>query len=287
MITAALAVPTIGIGAGPACDGQVLVFHDMLGIEERFAPKFVRQYADVKEIAVAALSAFAADVRGGSVPDDPRATTSTVRWPRAAQPVWERGRIRLLTASSQHHGRADSRSRSCWAVATGCGSSRFECGEPGSTIATTAGSMDGARWRPEPGSPGWAQRRRRSTAFEQVRATVVTARTGRTYTPCLLVARTAATRDRGLMGVTDPKLAGFAGMVFAFDGDVTGTFWLGKTRWYRCRWCSSSDHGRADLQRGHGRPCPTSTAQCPLYPGHRALPVGHRGASAGSWRRWA
>jgi hypothetical protein len=48
MVTDAVDVPTIGIGAGPGCDGQVLVFHDVLGIEDRIAPKFVRRYADLK-----------------------------------------------------------------------------------------------------------------------------------------------------------------------------------------------------------------------------------------------
>jgi 3-methyl-2-oxobutanoate hydroxymethyltransferase len=70
MITDAVDVPTIGIGAGPHCDGQVLVFHDLLGIEERMAPKFVRRYASLRDDAVAALGAFAADVRSGRFPDD-------------------------------------------------------------------------------------------------------------------------------------------------------------------------------------------------------------------------
>jgi 3-methyl-2-oxobutanoate hydroxymethyltransferase len=70
MVTDAVDVPTIGIGAGPHCDGQVLVFHDVLGIEDRLAPKFVRRYAELKSAAVAALSAFAADVRGGTFPSD-------------------------------------------------------------------------------------------------------------------------------------------------------------------------------------------------------------------------
>ena len=70
MVTDAVEVPTIGIGAGPRCDGQVLVFHDVLGIEERITPKFVRRYAAMKSDAVAALAAFAADVRGGRFPAD-------------------------------------------------------------------------------------------------------------------------------------------------------------------------------------------------------------------------
>ena len=83
MVTDAVDVPTIGIGAGPHCDGQVLVFHDVLGIEDRITPKFVRRYASLK-----------ADARGGAgrvrgrrarrpVPGRrPRATTSPPTWPR-------------------------------------------------------------------------------------------------------------------------------------------------------------------------------------------------------------
>jgi len=70
LVTAAVDVPTIGIGAGPDCDGQVLVFHDVLGIEDRVAPKFVRRYASLKDDAVAAVAAYAADVRDGSFPAD-------------------------------------------------------------------------------------------------------------------------------------------------------------------------------------------------------------------------
>lgn len=70
MITDALDIPTIGIGAGPHCDGQVLVFHDVLGIEDRITPKFVRRYAALKSDAVAAVEAFADDVRSGAFPSD-------------------------------------------------------------------------------------------------------------------------------------------------------------------------------------------------------------------------
>jgi 3-methyl-2-oxobutanoate hydroxymethyltransferase len=70
MITNAVDVPTIGIGAGPHCDGQVLVFHDVLGIEDRVVPKFVRRYADLKTDAVDALKRFSADVRSGAFPGD-------------------------------------------------------------------------------------------------------------------------------------------------------------------------------------------------------------------------
>lgn len=62
-VTDAVAVPTIGIGAGPHTDGQVLVFHDLLGMEDRLRPKFVRRYADVQAVATDALRAYAEDVR--------------------------------------------------------------------------------------------------------------------------------------------------------------------------------------------------------------------------------
>jgi len=68
IVTEAIPIPTIGIGAGPHCDGQVLVFHDLLGIEERVLPKFVRRYASLKADAVEAIARYAADVRGGQFP---------------------------------------------------------------------------------------------------------------------------------------------------------------------------------------------------------------------------
>ena len=70
MITAELEIPTIGIGAGPECDGQVLVFHDLLGLT--FAPpaKFVRRYADVGAVISNALQAFKDDVKSGGYPSD-------------------------------------------------------------------------------------------------------------------------------------------------------------------------------------------------------------------------
>lgn len=70
VVTDALDVPTIGIGAGAHCDGQVLVYHDVLGIEDRIAPKFVRRYGTIGADTVAALAAFGADVRSGAFPDD-------------------------------------------------------------------------------------------------------------------------------------------------------------------------------------------------------------------------
>ena len=67
-VTAAVTIPTIGIGAGAACDGQVLVWHDLLGLEERIAPRFVRRYAALGPTVKEALAAFAADVRAGRFP---------------------------------------------------------------------------------------------------------------------------------------------------------------------------------------------------------------------------
>lgn len=72
-VTEALAVPTIGIGAGADCDGQVLVWHDMLGYYEGHAPRFVKRYADLGEVIADALGRFADDVRSGAFPE-PRHT---------------------------------------------------------------------------------------------------------------------------------------------------------------------------------------------------------------------
>jgi 3-methyl-2-oxobutanoate hydroxymethyltransferase len=63
-----LEVPVIGIGAGPATDGQVLVFHDLLGIYEDFTPKFVKRYAELRRVMVDGLRTFASEVRSGEFP---------------------------------------------------------------------------------------------------------------------------------------------------------------------------------------------------------------------------
>ena len=68
LITKALAIPTIGIGAGPACDGQVLVLHDMLGLNDQFSAKFVKKYAALAEDVREAARVFAAEVREGRYP---------------------------------------------------------------------------------------------------------------------------------------------------------------------------------------------------------------------------
>lgn len=69
-ITAELSIPTIGIGAGAACDGQVLVYHDLLGLYEGRAPRFVKRYADLATGIKRALEEYAADVRSGAFPDE-------------------------------------------------------------------------------------------------------------------------------------------------------------------------------------------------------------------------
>lgn len=68
-ITRALTVPTIGIGAGAACDGQVLVWHDLLGLTGGRVPRFVKRYADIGSDVLKALEAYVADVRAGRFPE--------------------------------------------------------------------------------------------------------------------------------------------------------------------------------------------------------------------------
>jgi 3-methyl-2-oxobutanoate hydroxymethyltransferase len=69
-VTAALTVPTIGIGAGPQCDGQVLLIHDLLGLTRGHRPKFVKAYADCGGQAAQAVKQFCHEVRGGLFPDE-------------------------------------------------------------------------------------------------------------------------------------------------------------------------------------------------------------------------
>lgn len=70
MITERLKVPTIGIGAGPHCDGQVLVIHDMLGLFDRFTPKFAKRYVNLSELILKALESYREDVLNGAFPTD-------------------------------------------------------------------------------------------------------------------------------------------------------------------------------------------------------------------------
>ncbi len=69
-ITAALTIPTIGIGAGPHCDGQVLVYHDLLGLTEGHTARFVKRYADLATVIREALAAYVEDVRSGAYPEE-------------------------------------------------------------------------------------------------------------------------------------------------------------------------------------------------------------------------
>jgi 3-methyl-2-oxobutanoate hydroxymethyltransferase len=69
-ITAALSVPTIGVGSGPDCDGQVLVLHDLVGLYQGRSARFVKRYADVGSSIKDALERFAADVRAGAFPEE-------------------------------------------------------------------------------------------------------------------------------------------------------------------------------------------------------------------------
>jgi len=67
-ISAALSIPTIGIGSGPHCDGQVLVCYDLLGVFQDFSPKFVKHYADLKQVVGGAVDAFISEVKAGKFP---------------------------------------------------------------------------------------------------------------------------------------------------------------------------------------------------------------------------
>jgi 3-methyl-2-oxobutanoate hydroxymethyltransferase len=70
IITEKLKVPTIGIGAGPYCDGQILVFHDLVGYSDGYLPKFVKKYADIHQLISRAVKDYIDDVRGGKFPDN-------------------------------------------------------------------------------------------------------------------------------------------------------------------------------------------------------------------------
>lgn len=69
-VTASVSIPTIGIGAGPYCDGQVLVMHDMLGINTEFKPRFLRQYLNLNEQITGAIQQYVSDVKTGSFPNE-------------------------------------------------------------------------------------------------------------------------------------------------------------------------------------------------------------------------
>jgi 3-methyl-2-oxobutanoate hydroxymethyltransferase len=88
-VTQALGVPTIGIGAGSDTDGQVLVWHDMLGYYEGHAPRFVKRYADLGETIVDALGRYAEDVRSGAFPEEQH----TYKMPAEELAAFEAGRV--------------------------------------------------------------------------------------------------------------------------------------------------------------------------------------------------
>jgi 3-methyl-2-oxobutanoate hydroxymethyltransferase len=67
-ISKALTIPTIGIGAGPGCDGQVLVLHDMLGLNDQFNPKFLKRFGELGDAVRTAVRSFAGEVRDGRYP---------------------------------------------------------------------------------------------------------------------------------------------------------------------------------------------------------------------------
>jgi len=108
IVSAEVPVPTIGIGAGPGCDGQVLVFHDVLGLGGgEYLPKFVRQYAHLQDEAVAALERFFSDVQSGAFPSD----AETYHMPEEARQVLDdlmaAGGLRPLDAGDADHLLAD------------------------------------------------------------------------------------------------------------------------------------------------------------------------------------
>jgi len=70
MITEELSIPTIGIGAGPHCDGQVLVLHDVIGLFERFLPKFAKRYTNLKSEALQAIKEYKEEVEQGVFPSE-------------------------------------------------------------------------------------------------------------------------------------------------------------------------------------------------------------------------
>ena len=70
IVTGQLEIPTIGIGAGPHCDGQVLVFHDLLGLNESFVPKFVKRFAELGAEVRGAVARYVGEVKAGAFPDD-------------------------------------------------------------------------------------------------------------------------------------------------------------------------------------------------------------------------
>jgi 3-methyl-2-oxobutanoate hydroxymethyltransferase len=90
-VTQAVGIPTIGIGAGPDCDGQVLVCYDLLGLEMNFQPKFVRRFAELGQSTITAVSAYVQDVRASVFPEEQHCYSLTPA-PRRQQPTLTDGR---------------------------------------------------------------------------------------------------------------------------------------------------------------------------------------------------
>ena len=90
LVTKRLRIPTIGIGAGPDCDGQILVLHDLLGWSYSNPAKFVRQYANLKQVAEQGLLSYAQDVRSSRYPSD----EESYHWPRPVREQFEEKVIR-------------------------------------------------------------------------------------------------------------------------------------------------------------------------------------------------
>ena len=87
-VTRALRIPTIGIGAGPGCDGQVMVMHDLLGLEPSWKPRFVRRYATLGATIRDAVSHYVTDVRASAFPSDAESFTLEVKQgPSPAEPA--------------------------------------------------------------------------------------------------------------------------------------------------------------------------------------------------------
>jgi 3-methyl-2-oxobutanoate hydroxymethyltransferase len=99
LVTDSVGVPTIGIGAGRHCDGQVLVYHDLLGMQDQVKPKFVRRYAELSATATAAVAHFADDVRAGRFP-------SSEETYHAADTVSDA--LGLYGSAAEHTGQQDS-----------------------------------------------------------------------------------------------------------------------------------------------------------------------------------
>ena len=136
-----LQIPVIGIGAGPATDGQVLVFHDLLGIYDGHAPRFAKRYGEMREQMIAGVAAYAADVRERIVPGprarllDRRRRAAGVRGRARRDPVGHAEAARG-EAAREYHPRGCRASETCSLRATGPTSSclrrpgRTRCGRP-------------------------------------------------------------------------------------------------------------------------------------------------------------